>query len=241
MKESRYFYVPNAGTRTELPEEEARHAVKVLRLTAGDELFLMDGCGTFFRAEVTLASNKMCGYRIIDTLPQETTWNGYIHLAIAPTKMADRMEWLVEKATEVGFDELTFLDCRFSERRHLKEERMEKIAIAAMKQSRKAWKPQLNAMVSFKDFLARNIAGHKFIAHCYDDRETQDFFDTLQKLPVCDEVTVLVGPEGDFSADEVDTALAAGFVPVSLGKSRLRTETAGLAAVMAAQLVKRKK
>ena len=150
MKESRYFYVPQADQLTALPDDEAIHATRVLRLKSGDELFLMDGEGVFYRAEVTIASAKHCMYAIKETLPQQRMWNGRIHLAIAPTKDIGRMEWLVEKATEVGFDEISFLDCQFSERRHLRADRIEKIVVSAVKQSRKAWKPKVNALVPFR-------------------------------------------------------------------------------------------
>ena len=140
MKEVRFFYVPDVRQSTALPEEEAVHAVRVLRMVAGDELMLMDGNGTFYRAVVTLAHGHHCQFDILETLPQQRPWQGYVHLAMAPTKMMDRTEWMVEKATEIGIDELSFLDCRFSERKVLKTERIDKIIVAAMKQSRKAWK-----------------------------------------------------------------------------------------------------
>ena len=139
MKETRFFYVPDAEKLTELPAEEANHAIKVLRLKEGDELMLMDGQGSFYCAEVTLVSNHHCVYRIVDRQPQQPQWEGRVHLAIAPTKMSDRIEWLAEKATEVGLDELSFLNCQFSERRNLKTERIKKIVVAAVKQSHKAW------------------------------------------------------------------------------------------------------
>ena len=147
MKEARYFYVPQAHVESQLPSEEATHALRVLRLQPGDEIFLIDGEGTFHLARVTIASSKHCAYEILESMPQSPTWNGRIHLAMAPTKMMERVEWMVEKATEVGFDEVTFLDCRFSERRVVKTERVEKIVIAAMKQSRKAWKPVVNHLM----------------------------------------------------------------------------------------------
>ncbi len=241
MKEVRYFYVPEAASNDSLPEDEAQHALRVLRLKGGDELFLMDGRGTFYEAEVTLAAGKKCMYAIRQTLPQQKTWHGSIHLAIAPTKMMDRMEWLAEKATEVGFDSLTFLDCRFSERRNIRTDRIDKIVVSAMKQSRKAWKPTVEGLTAFKDFIAHERGGHKYIAHCYDEVERQDLFDLLQQLPAEEDVTVLVGPEGDFSIDEVNWAVEHGYESVSLGNSRLRTETAGLQAVTMAQIIKRTK
>ena len=136
MKEARYFYVPSAEAANELPEQEAQHAIKVLRLTEGSDIFLMDGEGCFYEAEVTMASKKRCFYAIRKKLPQQKTWRGSIHLAIAPTKMMERMEWMVEKSVEIGVDEITFLDCQFSERHTLRTDRVEKIMVAAMKQSR---------------------------------------------------------------------------------------------------------
>lgn len=238
MKEARYFYVPEAAERGELPEEEAKHALRVLRLKEGDELFLMDGCGTFFRAHVSLATNKHCLYDIDETLPQERAWKGRIHLALGPTKDMGRVEWMVEKATEIGFDEISFLDTQFSERKTLRTDRVEKIVVAAMKQSRKAWKPVVNEMVTFGDFIKQHTDGQRFICHCYNEVERADLFNTLTLLPKDSDVTVLVGPEGDFSIGEVEQALTHGYQSVSLGQSRLRTETAGLYAVMLANLSK---
>lgn len=241
MKEVRYFFVPNAGTETELPIEEAMHALRVLRLKIGDEIFLMDGVGNFYRAEVSLAATKRCLYEIQETLPQKATWYGHIHLAIAPTKMMDRIEWMVEKATEIGFNELSFLNCKFSERKMVRTVRLDKIVVSAVKQSRKPWKPIVNSMISFRDFIKEPRLGRKFICHCYEEIEKKDLFSELQK-PYNEEnadVTILVGPEGDFSIDEVKLALENGFESVSLGTSRLRTETAGLAAVMMSHLARR--
>ena len=236
MKEVRYFYVPHAANETELPQDEAVHALRVLRLKEGDEMFLMDGEGSFYKAAVTQANSKHCCYQVLEALPQQRPWAGHVHLAIAPTKNIDRMEWLAEKATEVGFDELTFLDCQFSERRQLREDRIEKIVVSAMKQSRKAWKPQVNDMVAFKTFVETPRPGLKFIAHCYDEIPKTDLFGDLQQAADAPAITVLVGPEGDFSVDEVRLALAIGYCSISLGQSRLRTETAALAAVMMMQL-----
>ena len=240
MKETRYFYVPDAANQTELPPEEATHATRVLRLTSGDEMFLMDGEGTFYRAEVTLSTQKKCLYEIRETLPQEKGWNGRIHLAIAPTKMTDRIEWMVEKATEVGFDEISFLNCRFSERKVLRVDRMEKIVIAAMKQSRKPWIPVVHPMVTFTEFIETPRSGRLYIAHCYEEFERKDLFDELLQNKVHENVTIMVGPEGDFSIDEVEFAMKNGYESISLGNSRLRTETAGLYAVAMAQLTMRK-
>lgn len=238
MKEVRFFYVPDAAQVNELPADEAMHAMRVLRLKGGDELFLMDGVGNFYRAQVTIAATHHCYYEILEVLPQERQWKGHFHLAIAPTKMMDRMEWMVEKATEVGVDEISFLNCAFSERRVVKNTRIEKIIVSAMKQSHKAWKPVLNEMSTFAHFIEQPRAGVKFIAHCYDEIPRVNLFDELRKTPDETEMTVLVGPEGDFSIDEVRQAVDHGYQSVSLGTSRLRTETAGLSAVMMMQLSK---
>jgi len=238
MKEVRFFYVPDAAQVNELPADEAMHAMRVLRLKGGDELFLMDGVGNFYRAQVTIAATHHCYYEILEVLPQERQWKGHFHLAIAPTKMMDRMEWMVEKATEVGVDEISFLNCAFSERRVVKNPRIEKIIVSAMKQSHKAWKPVLNEMSTFAHFIEQPRSGVKYIAHCYDEIPRVNLFDELRKTPDEMEMTVLIGPEGDFSIDEVRQAVDHGYQSVSLGTSRLRTETAGLSAVMMMQLSK---
>ena len=149
MKEVRFFYTPSP-LKGELPSDEAQHALRVLRMGIGDELYLMDGQGRFHRAIITEADNHHCRYRIEESIEQQPEWHGSIHLAVAPTKHMDRMEWLAEKATEVGWDRLTLLNCRFSERKVVKTDRLEKIVIAAMKQSHKAWKPQVEETESFK-------------------------------------------------------------------------------------------
>lgn len=236
MKEVRYFYVPDAQNNNELPQEEATHALRVLRLKSGDDMFIMDGTGNFYHAEVSLATNKKCLYEIKETLPQNKTWKGHIHLAIAPTKNMDRIEWMTEKATEIGFDELTFLNCTFSERKVLRTERIEKIVVSAVKQSRKPWKPIVNEMIPFKDFISMPRKGRKFIAHCYQEIEKNDLFDIINSDKENESITVLVGPEGDFSIEEVRLAIENGYESISLGQSRLRTETAGLIAVTMSQL-----
>ena len=242
MKETRYFYAPDAATSAELPGDETGHALRVLRMGVGDELLLVDGNGCFYRATITAATGHRCTYRIEETMPQQPAWQGHLHLAMAPTKLLDRVEWFTEKATEIGFDELTFLDCQFSERRVVKKERIDKILVSAMKQSHKAWKPKLNGMQRFRDFISEEREGDKFICHCYDAVQGTDgtsewdkpfLFDVLRPgVPT----TVLIGPEGDFSVDEVRLAMQHGYRSVSLGKSRLRTETAALVAVHMMQL-----
>ena len=236
MKEIHSFYVPDALTVTELPSDEAMHALRVLRMKEGDEMMLMDGQGNYYRAEVTLAQSKHCFYEIKEQMPQERQWKGHLHLAIAPTKMMERMEWMTEKAVEVGLDELSFLNCQFSERRQVKIPRIQKIMISAVKQSHKAWITQLNEMVSFDAFIRQSREGRKYIAHCYEEVPRTYLFDELRQSADTGDTTVLIGPEGDFSIEEVRQAVAAGYISVHLGKSRLRTETAGLSAVMMMQL-----
>ncbi len=218
------FYAPDIVCDSELPEEEAVHCVRVLRLTTGDEVILTDGKGCFYKAIIRVADGKRCRVEVVETLPQEKKRNRRIHIAVAPTKQMERMEWFVEKAVEIGVDELTFLDCRYSERKTVKMERFGKIAVSAMKQSLQATLPVLNGMVPFDCFIARNFDGEKFIAHCHAGEKP------LLKDVAGGNALVLIGPEGDFSEEEVAASEAAGFLSVSLGKSRLRTETAALVA-----------
>lgn len=221
------FYAPDIAHSNELPPEEAAHALRVLRLKVGDELTLTDGMGCFYRAEIAVADNKHCLVNVLETLPQPALWKGHLHLALAPTKNMDRMEWLAEKATEIGFDELTFLNCRYSERRVIKLERIEKIVVSAVKQSLKARMPQLHELTDFDKFIRQPFSGQKCIAHCYPG-EKPLLKDILHPE---EDALVLIGPEGDFSEKEVALAIENGFQPISLGASRLRTETAALVAV----------
>lgn len=227
------FYTPDIQTILELPEEEARHCIRVLRLTEGDEITLTDGKGSFYKVEITTATQKRCLFTIRETISQPLLWNGHLHIAMAPTKNMDRNEWFAEKATEIGLDELSFLQCRFSERKAIKTDRIEKIMVSAMKQSLKARLPQIHEMITFDRFIAQDFAGQKFIAHCYEG-EKKTF---KESLTPGSEALILVGPEGDFSPEEVEKAIANGFLPVSLGNSRLRTETAALVACMTFNLV----
>ena len=227
------FYTPDILTNPELPEEEAKHCLRVLRLSPGDEITLTDGKGYFYKAEITIANNKRCLVSIRETTYQEPLWSRHIHIAMAPTKNMDRNEWFAEKATEIGIDELTFLDCRFSERKTIKIERIEKTMISAIKQSLKARLPIVHEITSFDTFIEQPFDGQKFIAHCYPG-EKPLLKDVLQPG---EDALVLIGPEGDFSEKEVEKAIEKGFVPISLGKSRLRTETAALVACMTMNIV----
>ena len=230
------FYTPDIATSCEMPEEEAGHCLRVLRLTVGDEVMLTDGKGSFYKAVISAATNKRCQLKVIEELPQEKGWTGWLHLAMAPTKNMDRTEWFAEKATEIGFDELTFLNSRYSERKVIKTERIEKILASAVKQSLKASKPVLNEMMDFNKFISQEFHGQKFICHC-NEGEKKLLKDVV--IPGEDAV-ILIGPEGDFSPEEVAKAMACGFIPVSLGKSRLRTETAALVAVHTLNLFNQK-
>ena len=221
------FYTPDIAHSHELPADEAAHALRVLRLQPGDEVRLTDGQGGFYHARISECNRKRCMVEVIEREEQAPLWRGHLHLALAPTKNMDRMEWLAEKATEIGFDELTFLNCQWSERRIVKGERIEKILISAMKQSLKARLPKLNDITDFAQFVKQPVSGQKFIAHCHEGEKTP----LRQALQPAQDALVLIGPEGDFSPDEVALAVAEGFTPVTLGNTRLRTETAALVAV----------
>lgn len=237
MKEYHIFYAPDVERTSCLPDDEAAHAVRVLRMQAGDELLCTDGCGHLFHCTIDLATKHSCHLSLDGKDDWQRTWQSDICLAVAPTKNLDRMEWLAEKATEIGLDRLTFLRTANSERTVVKAERIDRILVSAMKQSHKALKPQLDALTAFRDLIAQTDCPQRFIAHCYATAQPKPHL-----LDVCrpDVPTqVLIGPEGDFTPDEVEAALAAGYQAVSLGESRLRTETAALAAVHIMQLTKR--
>jgi 16S rRNA (uracil1498-N3)-methyltransferase len=220
------FYTPHITQTAQLPEEESKHCVRVLRLSEGDEITLTDGKGHFFQAEITLAHPKACIVSILKTTEQPPIYPCRLHIAVAPAKNMDRNEWFAEKATEIGIDEFSFLNCLFSERKALNPDRIEKTVISAMKQSLKAYLPVMNEMTDFNTFISRPHSGQKFIAHCYEGEKPL----LKEVLHPKEDATVLIGPEGDFSETEVEAAIARGFIPVSLGKSRLRTETAALVA-----------
>lgn len=220
------FYTPDIETDPVLPEEESQHCIRVLRLAEGDEIKLTDGKGYFYTASVTRAHPKHCEVKILEKQRQASLWNFNLHLAVAPTKNMDRMEWFVEKATEIGIDGITCLNCRFSERREIKPVRLEKILVSAIKQSQKATLPALNGMMDFKEFVCRPFEGRKLIAHCNEGEKPL----IRERYRRGENALILIGPEGDFSPEEVKLAIEQGFEPVSLGESRLRTETAALVA-----------
>ena len=224
------FYAPEITTPLyTLPEEESGHCVRVLRLREGDELHITDGRGTLYRAEVEEAHPKHCTIRIVEEHHEWEKRPYRLTVAVAPTKNIDRIEWFVEKATESGIDRIVPILCDHSERKVIKEERLEKIAVSAMKQSLKSYKPQIDPLTPIRALFAEPFEGVKLIAHCEEDMERVFMGDVVTKG---EDVMILIGPEGDFSKEEIEAARKAGFREVTLGQSRLRTETAALAATM---------
>lgn len=215
---------PNATSHT-FDREESKHIIKVLRKKEGDTIHITNGLGFLFTTEISLASDTKCTVRIVDTSHQQPL-PYRLHLAVAPTKMNERYEWFLEKATEIGIHEITPILCEHSERTVFKAERMEKILIAAMKQSNQLYLPKLNPALSYKNFIDQEQIGQKFIAHC-DESHKLTLKSQLQKNQ---DVTLLIGPEGDFSVKEIEIALTKRFIPVTLGTTRLRTETAAVVA-----------
>ncbi len=220
------FYAPDILENNILPEDESSHCIRVLRKKEGDCIFITDGKGHFFDAVITEPHAKHCTVNILQTIDESKPWNNKIHIAFAPTKNMDRVEWFAEKATEIGIDHITPLLCRYSERKEIKLPRIEKILVSAIKQSQKAYLPVLDNMIGFSSFIKQPFDGRKFIAHCYPF-EKQSLKSIYQPG---EDVLILIGPEGDFSEKEVAEALEYGFEPISLGESRLRTETAALVA-----------
>ena len=221
------FYTPDISGKTyTLDETESKHCVRVLRLEKGDEITLVDGKGGWFSAEIADPNPKRCVVNVIKSELNFGKREYQIHIAIAPTKNMDRIEWFLEKATEIGIDRVTPLLCRFSERKEVKLDRLEKVMISAMKQSLKAYLPQLDELTKFSDFIHQPFDGQKFIAHC--EEQHRELLKNVLKPG--ENYLILIGPEGDFSPEEIELAINAGFLPVSLGNSRLRTETAGVVA-----------
>ncbi|SFW49695.1 16S rRNA (uracil1498-N3)-methyltransferase [Sinomicrobium oceani] len=223
------FYSPDLNEekkRFTFDKEESRHIIRVLRKTEGDHIYLTNGKGWIFKAEITVADIRHCTVLLTEKSRQEGR-NYYIHLAVAPTKMNDRYEWFLEKATEIGVDEITPVICDHSERTVVKPERLEKILQSAMKQSLSAFMPRLNPAVSLESFLQQQTPGQHCIAHC---EEGEERYLLKEKIVPGTETTILIGPEGDFSVREIGMALDKGYIPVSLGNTRLRTETAAVVA-----------
>ena len=219
------FYLENPKNEIILSAEESKHATKVLRKKEGDILNFTDGKGDFYKAEITVADSRKCRLKIVSTEQKEKQHNYHLHIAIAPTKNIDRFEWFLEKATEIGIDEITPIICSRSERKVIKTERCKRILLSAMKQSLKFHLPKLNNPISFKEFINQNFEGNKYIAHCEKSNKLE-----LIKSDAVEKTLILIGPEGDFSPVEIEMALQNQFKDVSLTTSRLRTETAGIIA-----------
>jgi 16S rRNA (uracil1498-N3)-methyltransferase len=229
------YYHPSIDEKTTsfyFDKEESKHLIRVLRKSTGDSIQITNGKGLFFKGELINSDEKKCQISVIHIEKNEKHWPYYLHIAIAPTKMNDRMEWFIEKATEIGVDEITPVICSRSERKEIKTERLVKVAVSAMKQSLKCTLPKINEPISFINFIKKNPDGIRLIAHCEESNKTE-----LNKLEKKEKYTVLIGPEGDFSAAEIDLALQHQFNPLSLGKSRLRTETAGVYVCNAISLI----
>ena len=223
------FYVPDIAENWELSEEEATHALRVLRLNAGSGLEITDGKGMLYNAKVASVAGKHCYIEAVEATLMPKNWQGNIHIAIAPTKNMDRIEWFVEKATEIGVTEFVPLVGEHSERRTIKHEREEKVITSAVKQSLKAYHPYLAEITSFEEVVAREFSGRKFIAHCGEAiGEKRYLASTLRKG---EDALILIGPEGDFSHEEVALAVQNGFEEITLGTQRFRTETAAVVAV----------
>lgn len=220
-----FFYTPHVNANTyELTKEESKHCCMVLRKKQGDAIYLVDGKGTFFATEIIDDNPKKTKVKIIDKIENYKKRNYNLHLAIAPTKNIGRFEWFLEKATEIGVDEITPIISNRSERKHLNLERMHKILISAMKQSLKAHLPKINECVKFKDFITKCNSQRKLIAHCGETEKTL----LQQKIKINENNCILIGPEGDFTKEEIKLAKENQFDFVSLGENRLRTETAGI-------------
>jgi 16S rRNA (uracil1498-N3)-methyltransferase len=221
------FYTPNiSGNTYQLSEDESKHCIKVLRLKINDEVNLVDGQGGLYLAKIADSHPKRTILHIINHQKQYGKRNHYLHIALAPTKNIERLEWFLEKATEIGIDEISPIICEHSERKEIKTERAIKIITSAVKQSLKAYHPKLNEASTFHNFLNNASADAKYIAHCHDfeKQAIQSNFITHQKY------LILIGPEGDFSPTEISAAQQSGYKSITLGNARLRTETAALAA-----------
>jgi len=223
------FYTPDidaASSAYYLNEEESKHCIRVLRLQVSDHVQLIDGRGSFYTATITDAHPKKTQLQIVSVQSDFHKRNHYLHIAIAPTKNIERLEWFLEKATEVGIDEISLIICQRSERKEAKAERLNKIITSAIKQSIKAWHPVLNEPIALNKLMSAPFDGQKFIAHC----EPGDKLTLKDGLKPFGKYLILIGPEGDFTPKEIDDALNNDFKAITLGESRLRTETAALEA-----------
>jgi 16S rRNA (uracil1498-N3)-methyltransferase len=214
------------------PTDESRHISKVLRKKSGDILQITDGKGIWYEAQILVPDHKKCTAKIISRI-QVPPRPYQLHMVVAPTKLNDRFEWFLEKATEIGVHQITPIICEHSERKVIKMERMEKVIQSAMKQSLQSYLPQLNPVLGFKEYLTQPKSGDLYIAHC-EEGDKRELFQTAEAKK---NTTILIGPEGDFSADEIQLALNNGFKAVALGNTRLRTETAAIVACTTMALI----
>lgn len=229
------FYAPDILQTLTLPESESAHCSRVLRMQAGDEAYVTDGKGRRYRCVIMEPHHKHTSVEIIETEETPNHWPCLITLAVAPTKHADRMEWLLEKAVEIGVDKVVLLRCQRSERKAMKLDRLEKVMVSAMKQSLKGVMPEIEEVTSFKKFVEGAAPGsQKFFGYCSKEYPRKDF---SKEYAAGSDVVIMIGPEGDFTPEEVAMAVAAGFVPVTFGESRLRTETAALYGVTAVHVL----
>ncbi|HET6227660.1 MAG TPA: 16S rRNA (uracil(1498)-N(3))-methyltransferase [Bacteroidia bacterium] len=234
------FYTPDISLPDyTLNEEESKHCIRVLRLSVGDKVVLLDGKGGWYEGEIISDHPKRCELKITSEQKEVGKSSYHLQIGIAPTKNMDRLEWFAEKATEIGIGSIALLHCQNSERDVVKTERLEKVLVSAMKQSMNAYLPQLREMSDFKKFIAasKTFSGQKFIAHCYDAVTSANKPHLKQVYKSSADVMILIGPEGDFSLDEVNYALENGFQEISLGTSRLRTETAALTACLTVHII----
>ncbi len=231
------FFSPDIETELTLPEVESGHCCRVLRMKEGDIIHAVDGKGNAFECKITQANPKKTALSILSKTQEPRHWQPKITIAVAPTKNIDRMEWMVEKATEIGVDRFVFLKCARSERKDVKTDRLEKILVSAMKQSMKATKPQLEGMIGYKEFIRSLTCKNgdiRIMGYCSDEFPRKDL---VSQYTAGQDVTILIGPEGDFSPEEVQLAVEAGFIPATFGNTRLRTETAALYALSAIHVI----
>ncbi|TKC56858.1 16S rRNA (uracil(1498)-N(3))-methyltransferase [Pedobacter hiemivivus] len=222
------FYTPDISSNEYvLNEEESKHCTKVLRLGTGAMVYLIDGIGGLYKAEITGEHKKHVSLKVVEAKHEYNKRNHHLHIAIAPTKNIDRLEWFLEKATEIGIDEITPVICDRSERKIVKEDRLYKVITSAVKQSLQAYHPVLNPQISLSTFLKQANDSVKMIAHCLDNEPRQFIAEVTRPK---ERYTILIGPEGDFTGAEIELALQSGYKPLTLGNTRLRTETAALAA-----------
>jgi 16S rRNA (uracil1498-N3)-methyltransferase len=220
------------GVKANLTPEESWHCHKVLRCKVGEQILIIDGLGAFYKGELITASEKQCIAHITEGPFHQQKRNYYLHLAIAPTKQIDRIEWMIEKAVEIGVDELSFLKCNNSERVSVKMDRIQKIVESAVKQSKQAFIPKVNPLEEFNKVI-NGVADIKLIGHCEKEVKVE-----LKNIEFKNKkIQVLIGPEGDFTKNEIDMARNLGYKPLSLGNTRLRTETAGLYVVQALSIL----